>query len=1042
MMKLYKKLSSTALALLFCSSLLLAQDRTVSGAVLDEGGQPLPGVNVLVKGTSNGSVTDAEGNFSLSGVNDNTILVFSFIGYLSQEVAVGAQTNINVTMQPDITQLGEVVVVGYGEQKKSLLTGAISSVKADEIATVSVTRIDQALQGRTPGVNISTNSGSPGAGTRIRIRGTSSNGRSEPLYIIDGVRTSADGMDFLAPSDVASMEVLKDAASAAIYGAEGANGVIIITTKKGRPNSSEITYSGQYGIQSVRKDFMQMMNAQQYQTYLEEANVLPRPAAGDVTSNPNGTDWFDALFKDAPQQQHTLSFTGGTDKSTYFISGNLMNQEGIVGGDKALFKRYNLRINTSHKLKDWLTVGENFSYSNSVRRGIAEDNEFGSIVGSALAFDPTTPVTYAGIDPANYPQHLKDAITANHPLVKDGRGNYYGISPYVKGEFGNPIARIQEANGNTIQNKILGNIFMEFKPVQGLKFTTRLGLDAAWQRNHNWNGTQWYSSESNVTVANASDSWDEWYTLQWENFAEYSKSFGDHNMTLLGGGSMQKYTHNNVGGSYAGLFREEEKWSYGSSVPDDTDRISSSLETVTLASYFGRLNYDFKGKYLFSATVRRDGSSMLADGNNWGTFPSVSAGWVISEEDFFTSLNSPVSFAKLRASWGQNGSLSNLSPGQWKSVIATNVGGVIRYPNAIGTYEPGAAPNALPNPELKWETSEQLDIGLELRFFDDRLSFTTDYFKKVTRDLITPGTPPGFAGAPIPFVNGGEVTNKGFEFELSYRDNGTSDFKYEVSANLTTIDNEVTSLVDGLSQINGVGVGTSWGNATLFKVGYPIWFFNGYATDGIFQSQEEVDAYTAVITGDGYAPKPGFPIIRDINGDNNITEADMQMIGNPHPDFYYGARVSLGYKGFDFLVFLQGQSGNDILMGFNRTDRPTANKPLFFYEDRWTPENGTNSWFASEAADGKVYSSDYMIFNGSYARVRQLQLGYTVPSSVSERINLRNVRAYVSLDNYITFTKYPGLDPEAGTGNDRGQGIDRGVYPMPRRALFGLTFTF
>ncbi|MBT1705730.1 SusC/RagA family TonB-linked outer membrane protein [Chryseosolibacter indicus] len=1041
MKQLLKKLSVTVSVLLFfCSSVLQAQDRNVTGNVRDENGQPIPGVNVLIKGTSTGSVTDLDGRFNVSGINENSVLVFSFVGYLSQEVTVGTQSSFDVSMKPDITQLGEVVVVGYGEQKKSLLTGAISSVKAEELQTVSVGRVDQALQGRTAGVAITPTSGSPGSGTKIRIRGTSSNQSADPLFIIDGVRTGASGMDFLSPNDIASMEILKDAASAAIYGAEGANGVVIITTKKGRANTSEITYSGQFGIQSVRPNMMKLMNAQQYQQYMEKAGVTPRPTAADVAGK--GTDWFDEIFDNAPQQSHSLNFSGGTDKSTYFIAGNLFQQEGIAGGDKSQFNRYTIRINTSHKLKEWLTVGENLSYINIQRRGLSEDSEYGSLVGSALALDPTTPVTYAGVEPANYPQHVKDALTAGQPLVKDPNGNYFGISPYVKGEFGNPIARIQEAKGRTTQNKLLGNVYAEIRPIKGLKYTTRLNLDAAFQRNHNWNPRQWYSSESNVSLANGSDNWEEWYTWQWENFAEYNKSFADHNFTLLAGGSLQKYSYNTLSGSYADLFREEDKWSYARYVPDATDRISSDLSTQTLASVFGRLNYDYKGKYLFAATIRRDGSSKLASGHQWGTFPSVSAGWVVSSEEFFPeNVGNTVSFMKIRASWGQNGSLSNLNPGQWQSAISTNVGGVIRYPDALGTYQSGAAPTQLENPYLTWETSEQLDLGLELRFIDDRLGFTVDYFNKITRDLITPGAPPGFAGNSLPFFNGGEITNKGFEFEASYRDNGQSALKYSISANLTTLSNEVTYLDRSVKQLSGTNVGTSWGSATLFKEGFPVWFFNGYATEGIFQNQTQIDAYKEKITG-GYTPALGYPIIKDINNDGQINESDFTIIGSPQPDFYYGGRITLGYKGFDLLVFVQGQHGNDILMGFNRTDRPTANKPAFFYEDQWNGENSTNIWFTANTSDSKIYSSDYMIFNGSYARVRQLQLGYTLPGSIAENLRVRNVRAYVSFDNYFTFTKYPGIDPEAGSNNNNSQGIDRGVYPIPRTFLAGLTFTF
>ena len=1019
-----------------------AQEVSVSGTVTDEFGEPLPGVSILLKGTSVGTISDMNGKYSLSVPSEDATLVFSFVGYTTEEIQLNGRSTIDLSMNPDITSLEEIVVVGYGEQKKSLTTGAISSVKAEELETVSVGRIDQALQGRTAGVNITPTSGSPGSGTKIRIRGVSSNGASDPLFIIDGVRTGAAGMDYLSPNDIASIEVLKDAASAAIYGAEGANGVVIITTKQGEAGAGEISYNGQYAVQSVDPDFMPMMNAQQYQQYMEAAGVAGAPTQGDVSGIGEGTDWFDEMFQTAPQQSHSVSFNGGTEKSSYFVSGTAFLQDGIVGGNKSSFDRYTLRLNSSHQLKDWIKVGENLSYSYISRRGISENTEFGSVVGSALGLDPITPVKYSG---APYPAHVQAAIDQGHPLATDDNGNYYGISNFVRGEFVNPLASVDLEKGKTTQNKILGNIYLELTPFKGFKFTSRAGIDAAFQRNHDWTPTFWYSSENLNTIATGSDSWDEWYTVQWENFASYDRSFGEHNFTFLLGQAIQKYTYNRLNGSYSGLFREQDKWSYGDFVPDDVDRIGSFLETRTLASFFGRINYDYEGKYLFNATIRRDGSSMLAEGNKWGTFPSFSAGWVISEENFFPSgISNVVDYFKIRASWGQNGSLSNLYPGQWLNSVSTNVGGLIRYPipgGDEGVYLVGAAPTNLPNPNLTWETSEQLDIGADFTFFNNQLDFSVDYYHKTTKDLITPGVAPDFVGADIPFANAGDVLNKGFEFELAYRNSPTSEFQYEISANLTTLDNEVTYLDPNYPILDGASVGTGWGGATRVVEGYPVWYFNGYKTDGIFQNQEEVNDYLAGgLTG--YTPAPGDPRIVDVNEDNQISPADQTYIGDPHPDFYYGVRVNLKYKGFDLLCFLQGQSGNEILMGFNRIDRPTSNKPLFFYEDRWTGDGSTNEWFAPNTSSTQTYSSDLMVFNGSFARIRQLQLGYTIPTMALETIGFKSARAYISLDNFFTFTNYPGFDPEAGSNDNNSIGIDRGVYPVPRVAMLGLSFTF
>ncbi|PIB36211.1 SusC/RagA family TonB-linked outer membrane protein [Reichenbachiella sp. 5M10] len=1013
---------------------------TVRGKVTDETGESLPGVSILVKGTTTGTVSDLDGNYSINIDDSDAVLSYSFIGFLTQEATVGSRTTIDITLPMDVQSLEEVVVIGYGEQKKSLSTGAISSVKAQELQTVSTGRIDQALQGRTPGVSIRPTSGSPGASTKIRIRGVSSNGGSDPLFIIDGVRTGAAGMDYLSPNDVESIEVLKDAASSAIYGAEGANGVVIVTTKKGKPNTGSITYSGQYGVQSMDPSLMPLMTAPQYQEYMTAAGAPGAPTPADINGIGDGTDWLDEMTQNAPQQSHTLSFAGGTEKSTYFISGTMFQQDGVIGGDKSRFNRYTARLNSNHKLKEWISVGQNLSYSYIQKSGLAENDEFGGLVASGLALDPVTPVSYTG---STLPAHVQSAVDAGQPLVRDSNGDYYGISQFVKGEYGNPLARIDLQQGQTVQNKILGNAFVEIKPIEGLTITSRVGIDAAFQRFHTWTPTFWFSSESLNTVANGSDEWQEWYTWQWENFASYDKTIGDHHFNLLAGTAIQKYTYNNLNGSYSGLFKEEDKWSYGDYTPDDTDKVGSRPEYRTLNSYYGRLSYDYQGKYLLNATLRRDGSSMLSDGNKWGTFPSVSLGWVFSNENFFPSgISNIVNYAKLRVSWGQNGSLSNLSPGQWQSSIATSVQGVIRYEDAAGTFQQGAAPSNLTNPYLTWETSEQIDIGLDTRFFDGRLTFAMDYYQKKTKDLITPGAAPYFAGNKLNFTNAGDVLNKGFEFELGFNNGTAKDFQYGINLNLSTLSNEVTYLDPNYPVLNGSNVGTGWQAATKFEEGQPVWYFSGYKTDGIFQNQQQIDQYIADNGLTGYAPVPGDPIAVDTNEDGTISVDDQTYIGDAIPETMFGARINLAYKGFDFILFAQGQAGNQIMMGFNRTDRPTANKPAFFYDDMWTGEGSTNSWFRPNTSDNIAYSSDMMVFDGSYVRIRQMQLGYTLPNSVSEKIKVNNVRFYVSMDNFFTFTKYPGMDPEAGSGNDNSQGVDRGYYPVPRTVIGGLTFSF
>jgi len=1010
---------------------IMAQDITVTGKVTDKAeGKPLPGATVKVQGTTKATVTDASGSFRIAAPS-GAKLTISILGMTTQTVTVSGTQPINVSLEADVTALGEVLVIGYGTQKKSLNTGAISSIKAEDLKTVSSGRIDQALQGRTAGVTVLPNSGAPGAGMSIRIRGAGSSRSSEPLYIVDGVR--AGGIEYLDPSEISNIEILKDAASAAIYGSEGANGVVIITTKTGKSNTAVINYSYQYGSQTAR-DVVNGMNPLQYQQYLAEAGLVG-PTVAQAEAAGAGTDWAKEVFQTAPLQHHTLNFSGGSEKSTYLIGMNYFTQEGIIGGDKSKFDRITVRINSDHKMKSWLNIGERLSYSNFTSRGLSENTEYGSVVGSMLAYDPLTPVVYTGTLPA----HVQAAI--NNPLVKDANGNYYGISPYVQGEYGNPLAMISQANGRTNQNKLVGNVFAEVEPIAGLKFTTRFGIDAAFVRNHEWFPKNWYSSEKSNSITNGKDYQRNYFNWQWENFVTYNKKVADHNFTVLAGTSAIKRMYNNIEGSYSNIFKEEDKWAYPDFVQDTEDKlakINGQYNVTTLQSYYGRLLYDYKDKYLFAATVRWDGSSMFPSDGRWATFPSLSAGWNISNEDFYSNsgIAKTVSYAKLRASWGQNGSLSNVGIGSWQPFIGQGQ----RYTDGDGNFILGAAPTNLANNDLRWETSEQLDFGLDLRFFNNRLGFTTDYFKKTTKDLITAGAAPFFAGNVLNDVNSGNVVNKGWEFELSYNNGGESAFKYEVALNLSAINNKVTKTNPLYPIIQGAGVGTGW-NATRFERDLPVWYFYGYKTDGIFQNQAEINQYISDNGLTGYAPKPGDPRFVDVNGDGAISPTDQTNIGDAFPDFTYGARINLSYKGFDLLAFLQGSQGNDVLMGFVRNDRRTANKPDFFFTDRWSGEGTTNSFFSANP-DSRSYNSDMMIFDGSFAKIRQLQLGYTLPNAITNKISVQNVRLYVSLDDYFVFTDYKGLDPEGGNNGGNSVGIDRGAYPTPRKALFGVSFTF
>lgn len=1011
-------------------SLQAQQMYNYSGMVQDENGSSLPGVNVIEKGTSNGTITDIDGKFQLSSSSKSMIVTFSMIGYVTVEQTINSGDNITVVLKENIVGLDEILVIGYGTQKRANVTGAISKLDADQIAEVPVGSVGQALQGRMAGVNVTNSSGSPGSGLKVVIRGVGTNGSAQPLYVVDGIRTS--NIDNLEPYDVESIEVLKDAASAAIYGADAANGVILITTKHGKSGGkggSAINYNFQIGSQSLGK-LTRPMDAASYATWVNEANV----GVTIPTNSSVNTDWMDEIQTNAMMQRHHLSFSGATDKGSYYLSGSYANQDGVVGGNKANFERFTLRANVTQQVKPWLKVGTNLTYSHFNRKAINEDDEFSGIVASALMMDPLTPVYYDGTLPA----FVQAEIDNGSPLVINGDGKYYGVSEYVKGEIANPIAQMEIAKGYTKEDKFMGNIFATFggDSWKGFSFTTRASVDVANQLFHTWYPSYWFSSERMNTQASVRDNYDNWSTWMVENFASYKKTFNEkHNVTVMAGMSAQQYTHKYLTTFSGPMFAEDDNYAEHG----DTEiegMLSGNLRDDRLVSYYGRATYDYAGKYLLSAIIRRDGTSLLGTENKWGNFPSVSAGWIVSNESFFNV--DFIDFFKVRASWGINGMLSGLGPDQFRALITTSG---IKYPKPGGGYYTGAEPELLANPELTWASSEQIDIGLDMYFWASRLTFGFDYFNKKTRDLLTLGTPPPSVGNYPPFVNAGDVTNKGVEIELGYR-KYEGKFNYDINLNASIMSNNVTYLNPLLDRVVGTQVGTGW-RATAFELDQPVWYFRGYKTDGIFQNQAEIDAYKNANGGlAGYNPVPGDPKVVNTNGDDLINDEDQTYIGDPHPNFIWGAMFNFAYEGFDLRLFVQGVHGQDVLLGWNRYDRSTSNRPQFFFDDRWTGEGSTNSFPRADQSSPYVYNSDLMVFKGSYVRIRQIQLGYTLPKSTLQKIKVNNLRLYISLDDYFTFSNYPGMDPVAGSNNDDSQGIDRGMYPTPRKILFGLSFGF
>lgn len=1017
MKKKLLKLKSVKALLTLVAFMLLSfavSSQTVTGVVTGaDDNQPIPGVNIKVKGTDRGTITDLDGKFSVDVSSGDAVLIFSYVGYSTQEIIVGTQTTIDVLLAVG-EDLEEVVVVGYGVKKKSLVTGAISSIDAEDLENSSASRVETALQGKTPGVFILPQSGSPGAGMNVRIRGTGTNGNGNPLYIVDGIRMT--NINDISPSDIKSVEVLKDAASSAIYGAEGGNGVVIISTKKGSNRDGQINYNFSYGIQSVGK-LPQLMNASQYAEFQNEAGR-------NVVTSSYDTDWLDAIFENAPITSHNLSFTGGNEKASYFNSISYFDQDGIIGGDKAKFKRFTVRSNVDYKIKKWLKIGTSINYARSSRSTLNEDSEFGGIISSALLIDPFTPTHY---DANNLTSNMQALIDDGQPVRMDSDGRYFAISDNIQGEMINPLLQIDIAKGKNITDRVLGALSIEINPFEGLTITSRPGIDYNKSNFHSWTPMYYFSNERNNSSLSTIDNNNVFYQWQWENFATYQKSFGEGNLNVVLGMSAQESKSKFLNTNTSGMVREGDQYAEHNYTSSTEGIIFGNEFPNRLVSYFGRVSYDYKNKYMVQATLRNDLTSTTnvpKDGIS-GIFPSFSAGWTLSEEDFFPQ--GFVDVVKLRGSWGQNGSIQSITSlaqtrGQYLYTSTITTSG-LRYPiDNSGSFVTAAEPGVLPNADLTWETSEQTNIGLDIKLWNSRISFSADYFIKKTKDLLMLGQPPAIAGTNPPMINAGDVENKGLELSIGLRNN-EGDLKYGVNFNFATMKNEVTKLNVPTARLNGTGIGTgSWNGATAFEVGEPIWYFRGYETNGI-------------------DPNTGDPIFVDQNDDGVITDDDRVNLGDPHPDIMYGATLSLEYKGVDLSVNLQGQAGNQIVYGWMRTDRLSSNRHINFYENRWTPSN-TNASMPAANADSRMYASDIMVADGDFLRVKQIQLGYNLPKNLLQAISISNARVYISLDDYFTFTKYEGMDVEAGSPNANSQGIDRGVYPTPRKVMFGLSVSF
>ena len=1007
--RLLKKLVLPVFLLL--GSIIYAQ--SVSGIVSDNSG-PVPGVNVLVKGTTTGTTTDFDGEFEISASNGD-VLAFSYVGYLSQEINYTGQSSINVLLEEDAAMLDEVVVVGYGTKKKSLVTGAISSIDSKQIKSSSNQRVEQVLQGRTSGVTVSSSSGSPGQGAQIRIRGAGSSGNSEPLYIVDGMKVS--NLATIAPGDISNIEILKDAASAAIYGTEGANGVVIITTKAGRSSNGEIKvgFSTQLGTQFVNTD-MELMNASQFVEYMNEAGIT------SVVDNGVDTNWIDEIFESAPITRYDLNVSGGDEKLSYYGSFGHLKQDGIAGKENSSFKRNTFRINLKSQITDFIEVGYNATYSLSDRLGIQENSDTRGAIQNALALDPLTPVTYA--NESDIPQTVLDNATNNGvPLLRDGNGNVYGYPTYSTGETVNPVALANVMNRTLYdENQSIFSAYLKLRVIEGLHITTRYGRESGKINEKNTINPYYVTSEAANTTYTGSQNYRKSRRWLWENFATYDKTIDNHNFAILAGYSAEDTERSTII-NRSGSVAVDDFTGFDFDSGDFDGQINQVDPTPdNMVSIYGRLSYDYAGKYLFEGSLRSDTSDKCPSANKTGTFPAVSVGWVLSKENFWSE-NSKINVLKLRGSWGQNGSKSNLNGNSDVTYITSFSNGQgLSYEGNTGSQITGYS-----NPNLVWETSEQLDLGLDLRALNSRLRFSMDYYTKTTRDaIVSDGSliTPGSAGFVSNEFNAGTIENKGFEFELGYGDTTAGGLSYNFSANLSTLKNEVTEILflpEGTSLV-GAGAPQNPDGVTRFTKGLPSWYFYGYKTDGI-------------------DPATGEVILADTDGVSGISIADKTMIGSPHPDVLFGGNIALGYKAFDFNLQFQGTIGNDIMSTYYQPSRPITNKPLHFYTNRWQ-QAGDNASFPGAGNEIAAYDTDLVVEDGSYMRIKQIQLGYTLPQNLAEKLKLNNLRLYVSLDDYFTFTKYRGLDPEVGNFSFNSVGVDRGFYPTAAKALFGLSVEF
>lgn len=1000
---------------------------TVSGIVTDASGEGIAGVAVIVKGTTTGTSTDMKGAYTIRA-SKSDVLVFSFLGYKTQEVAVHNRMGIDVRLESDAQLVDEVVVVGYGVQKKSLVTGAISSVKGSALETTGIMRADDALAGKTAGVQVVSNSGQPGSDVQIYIRGIGTNGTATPIYIVDGMAVS--GIEYLNPGDIESIEVLKDAAASAIYGARGGNGVVLITTRRSKDGQWSVNYDFSYGIQNIARK-IDVLNAREYAIIQNEAAANSGATLlftdEQIASFRQGTDWQEAILnRNAGVQRHNVRVSAGTARSSFNGSASYLNQDGILAEGKSNFKRYTINLAAEHKLlrNDALTVGENVVVSHVKKQSVTQNSSTAGPLVGALNMDPLTPV---------YDPYQTDELYGG-----------FGVSKYVSQEVVNPVARIYYSNGRTLYTTMKGSVFAELKFLNDFRLRGSAGADITWTDGFGYSPMYKLDSTTGNTSANgASQSYDQNRRFSYEGYLTWGHVYdGRHDVSAMIGASLLQRSSLSLSASRNDLKIDDEDHAYISMATNSSASASGGPGNPSaIVSFFGRVNYAYDNRYMLTATVRRDGSSRFGPNNRFGTFPSVSVGWNVANESFLRDVRW-LDALKFRASWGQNGN-ENIGDFAYLATISTyGLGYSFGSQNANGSLAVGAAPVKVVNPDLKWETSEQTDIGLDVRLFGC-LGLTFDYYVKKTKDLLVTTPVPLMLGNSFPTANAGNVKNSGVEFAVDFQ-RQFGKWNIAVNGNISYNKNRVTYVGTDTGYVTGSTVQGITGAVTRMEAGHAMSYFWGYKTLGIFQNQAEIDAWVnskgVQIQPDA---RPGDFRYQDTDDNGTIDDNDRVDLGNPFPKVTFGLNVNVSAYGFDLGITSAGQAGNKIFSVLRRPDLTMSNYGAWVL-DRWHGEGTSNSIPRVAHNDTNLNwtrPSDFYLRDGDFWRIRNITLGYTV--NIPEKYYLRKVRVFASVDNAFTFTKYDGYDPEVGNGGSiLGSGIDRGVYPRPRTVSVGLNLTF